>query len=85
MVSMLETERIAVRYLRMEEFGSNLKSRLHAIMLKEPRDVTDIAAGVGVSRDMIQSFITGARKPYYKSLCKLEIWIRKEEERLGIS
>lgn len=81
---MLERERTVVRDIRMEEFTLHLRGRFHAIMLREPRNLVEIAREIGVSRDMMQSFITGARKTHYRSLCKLEIWIKKEEERLGI-
>ena len=82
---MLEKERTIVRDMRMTEFTLHLKERFHAIMLRDPRNMVEIAKEIGVSRDMMQSFITGARKTHYRSLCKLETWIKKEEERLVIS
>jgi hypothetical protein len=84
MKEITEKERKVMQELRMKEFTLNLKERFHAIMLRDPRNMQEIAREMEVSRDLIVSFITGARKTSYKSLCVLEDWIAKEEKRLSI-
>jgi hypothetical protein len=62
-----------------DEFTANLRSRIRFIMKANPRSIQQLSRELGVSMDLIRSFLMDLRQTNYKSLCIFESWIEKEE------
>ena len=66
------------------EFADELRMRFRVILLRDPRSPQELGRLIHVSVRVVNSFIQGLQRTHFKSLCKIEAWIKSEEHRLGI-
>lgn len=79
----IETSRAHIIQNRKENADA-LRERFKRVVLHAPRNPAEIAKEIGVSTWVVECFIVGARKTFFKTLCKIEAWLMKEEQRLGL-
>ena len=63
-----------------------LKERLHRILLKDPKDITEVAKDMDVGYIILRNFIMEENKGIrFKSKIKIEAWVQQKEKELGIT
>lgn len=63
-----------------------LKERLHRILLKNPKDITEVAKDMDVGYIILRNFIMEENKGIrFKSKIKIEAWVQQKEKELGMT